>query len=277
VKLPLPPEEESEFRDVTADPHLDAIRTGLLRGAAAQELESLSALNTYSCLSSGAMTYDSYDKEIVLFGGCSGTTPRGYTWVFKNFAWSNDTPSSGGPGARYYDSMAMDDGISDEYVLLQGGLTGSGSCDGKSGACEDTWEFKAGSWTSLGNPLSPYPGGLFGSGMAMFHTPGSGGVSDVVYCCGDSGGGTHPSSEWYYFSSGAWTRSCSSPCASATDGAMLPIEQFGTGNETITSTNAYNGPTIFGGWSYVTAAGGSIWMNEVWLESGYGLTPDGYM
>jgi hypothetical protein len=51
VKLPLPPEEESEFRDVTADPHLDAIRTGLLRGASAQELESLSALNTYTPIS----------------------------------------------------------------------------------------------------------------------------------------------------------------------------------------------------------------------------------
>jgi hypothetical protein len=96
-------------------------------------------------LASPGLTWDSSDKEVVLFGGIfrAATYGSNWTWTFSNGAWSNDTHASGPvPSVRLGDSLA-DDPL-DGYVLLFGGLA---RVDGQS--LNDTWAFRGGVWRTI--------------------------------------------------------------------------------------------------------------------------------
>ena len=101
-----------------------------------------------------AMAYDSWDGEIVLFGGqnISGLTTVTYrdTWVWSGGSWS-ELKTKATPVARAAAMMVYDG--NDGYVLLFGGLNESGATI----VFNDTWSFVGGVWTKLGPSTSPPP------------------------------------------------------------------------------------------------------------------------
>jgi hypothetical protein len=89
-----------------------------------------------------AMTWDSRDNELVLFGGCSNlacSSFLGDTWVYSGGSWS-EISSTHSPSARAGAMMSFD--TRDNYVLLFGGY-------GSSGYLNDTWIFEGNQWTQL--------------------------------------------------------------------------------------------------------------------------------
>jgi len=101
------------------------------------------------------MVYDAADGYVLLFGGAGQGSGNGSdksdTWEFKSGAWTQLSPSVS-PQVRYGASMAYDE--ADGYVVLFGGGSDMNipTCFG---VCDDTWEFKAGSWTQLSPSSSP--------------------------------------------------------------------------------------------------------------------------
>lgn len=92
---------------------------------------------------SAAMTYDSGDKYVVLFGGWAPGF-LGDTWTY-NGHWTKLSPATA-PLARSSAMMAYDS--KDHYVVLFGGLINSGTAN-------DTWKFTKGVWTQLNPAKSP--------------------------------------------------------------------------------------------------------------------------
>ena len=87
---------------------------------------------------------DSADGYDLWFGGSSGAT--GATWTFGNGTWTNRTSSlATAPPPRTFAAAAYDS--VHQYVVLFGGL-------GDPSYLNDTWIWKAGSWTNL----TPYVG-----------------------------------------------------------------------------------------------------------------------
>lgn len=90
--------------------------------------------------------------RIVVFGGRSGTARLKDTWVWTRTpgaamtgVWTNVTPASGGPAARYGMMMIA---LGDRIVMF-GGEAQDGS------ALADTWSFEGTTWTKLAPALSP--------------------------------------------------------------------------------------------------------------------------
>ncbi len=92
-----------------------------------------------------AMTWDYYDNYLVLFGGSSeGPTINVYgseTWTYQSGVWTQLYPLVSPQGR---DSSGMAYSPSDDAVVLFGGYS-----PGTGGFLNDTWLFKAGSWTQL--------------------------------------------------------------------------------------------------------------------------------
>jgi hypothetical protein len=107
--------------------------------------------------SSMAMTYDQKDGYVLLFGGESGSgTLLSDTWKYVAGVWLQLKPPQS-PPARFDASMAYDANVTDQCVVLFGGL-------GASGALGDTWYFVRGNWTAVDTPNSP--GKRYGAAMA---------------------------------------------------------------------------------------------------------------
>ena len=103
-----------------------------------------------------AMTFDSADGYVVLFGGTnsSAATNSNYglsdTWTFSGGVWTHLSIS--GPAARGEAMMTYD--AKDGYVLLFGGTPGWW---GVNDEFNDTWAFHAGTWTNLSPANAPSP------------------------------------------------------------------------------------------------------------------------
>lgn len=91
-----------------------------------------------------AMTYDTMDGYVLLFGGNTSEQFFGDTWKYHDGAWTNITPSTltptDSPSPRAFASMAYD--ATDGYVVLYGG-------GAHEQALRDTWTFVGGVWKEL--------------------------------------------------------------------------------------------------------------------------------
>ncbi|MDE1820430.1 MAG: hypothetical protein KGI98_06205 [Euryarchaeota archaeon] len=106
-----------------------------------------------------SMSYDAADGYLVLFGGkgCStasscAATDLQDTWKFVGGVWAELFPASS-PGIREFSMVGYD--AYDGYVLLFGGYgctTGS-SCS--EGLLQDTWSYKAGTWSLVTGSTPP--------------------------------------------------------------------------------------------------------------------------
>lgn len=103
-----------------------------------------------------AMTYDSIQNEVVLYGGwypnggCGNTV--GGTWVFSDGTWA-ELSTSGSPGPRQAMRMAFDTALG--YSVLFGG--GNGTNCLPSPVFGDTWTYSSSGWTNLTSSLSTSP------------------------------------------------------------------------------------------------------------------------
>ena len=104
-----------------------------------------------------AMAWDYYDNYVVLFGGSSEgpyyDVYGGATWVYQSGVWTQLYPLTAPEGR---DSSGLAYSPWDDAVVLFGGYY-----PGTGGYLNDTWLFKAGSWTQL-HINSPSPRNGFG-------------------------------------------------------------------------------------------------------------------
>lgn len=186
-----------------------------------------------------SMSDDPADGYVLLFGGETfGPCVRyGYcnsTWEFHGGNWTlHATPHS--PSARGEAGMAYD--AHDGYVLLFGGLNGSG-------ALNDSWEFLAGNWTQLhptSSPPVPQPDG--------FTYDSTDGV--IVYTTASNYSGNTSEITWTY-SAGQWT--------SVTGGAAPPQRLGGV----MADDPSDSGALFFGG---LGGFGGSFPLDDTWVLS----------
>lgn len=155
-----------------------------------------------------AITYDSADGYVLLFGGApygsanpfygSGNT----TWTFAHGNWTALlNTSTHAPPPRWAPQMAYD--ARDGYVVLFGGNTGaSGYWCGCMSWFNDTWTFKAGLWTQV-TPTGSIPPARVSA--AMTYDPACGSV--VMYGGTKPGGpgGFGPLADTWEFRAGNWT------------------------------------------------------------------------
>lgn len=120
-----------------------------------------------------------------------------------------------------------------------------------------------------------------GGTQFMGNLPTTGHYSGAIYCCGTwQTNGDAPNSTWWGFSKGNWGLSpiCYTPCQSAGDGDMIPLEFLSSGNETISPTTPFDGPTLFGGEDVFfvppLSTPFTYWTSQLWIETPYGLSPD---
>jgi hypothetical protein len=99
----------------------------------------------------------------VLFGGLAQAGELADTWEWDGAAWTNVTPSSGGPGKRTDHALVYD--VTRARVLLVGGKEAGTTLD-------DTWEWKGSQWTNL----TASAGALARQGHALAIDPIRGGV-----------------------------------------------------------------------------------------------------
>jgi len=195
------------------------------------------ATNTPTPRYGAAMTYDSSDGYVLLFGGASGPIAGASdpflndTWEFVHGAWARlcalCSPGVTEPGPRFEASISDDP--ADQGVLLFGGLTAGGAGDAP---LNDTWIFSAGSWSL--RELATSPPARYEAEASL--VPPSGPVLLVNGCSGTTTE-TPPtcagflSDEWTY-AAGAWTQTMPTPAgpgaraafgfaASSTEGSVL--------------------------------------------------------
>jgi hypothetical protein len=103
-----------------------------------------------------AMAYDSYDGEVVLFGGIdAGGRVLNDTWAFNGSAWSK-VHTATSPLPRENGEMVFD--AATNQTLLFGGYNPSYSVGGNSWSVgNDTWAFQSGAWTKLNASGNPPP------------------------------------------------------------------------------------------------------------------------
>lgn len=129
-----------------------------------------------------AMTYDSGDGYVVLFGGCTGlgatqnycSSEAGDTWKWSGGSWSQLSVTGSPPSARSGAAIA-DDSFSQGVVLFGG----QGACGV---SCSDTYEFVSGQWRHL--TTRTIPPARSGASMVFFPPV----LGDVIMFGGDSGG-----------------------------------------------------------------------------------------
>ena len=106
-----------------------------------------------------SMVYDAADGYGLLFGGLSGTSVLGYTWLYENWTWVNISASiKVPPSPRYGAAMDFDTDLGE--VILFGGQSAAGQMLG------DTWSFQAGTWTNLSGSIGKPPGPRSGASFA---------------------------------------------------------------------------------------------------------------
>ncbi len=169
-----------------------------------------------------AMTYDSADRFVVLFGGCGATCPLDDTWTYVGGSWARLLTANSPPGS--YDSAVAND-TRGGYVLLVGGIGASGEPLGGLG-----WVFQGNNWRSatvsnaIPRPTIPLPR----YGMSLAYSP-TGNYVLVVGGCQDTGiGACGPlmshSDTWEYVN-GGWKVVCSNCGPSARWDASLTFDE----------------------------------------------------
>lgn len=102
------------------------------------------------------MCYDSTRDVVVMFGGSDNAfTANGETWEYSPLAntWTNVTPTSANPTARWGTQMAYD--VTRGVSVLHGGYSGFGFTP-------DTWEWDGTTWTQVTTTNGPSPRDRFG-------------------------------------------------------------------------------------------------------------------
>jgi len=153
-----------------------------------------------------SMVFDYTDREIVLFGGrAADGAALNDTWRFHENVWTQ-LPEPTAPSPRYGAAMAFDNATTDRYVILYGGVDGTGA------DLSDTWIFTAQTWTLLATSTSPGPRGFAEASYdATIGYP-------VLY-----GGlrGTQVLGDWWEYLHGAWTNLTTSSAPPARWGAVF--------------------------------------------------------
>lgn len=153
----------------------------------------------------GAMVYDAADGYLLLFGGRNPSSAFSDTWKFDASGWQQIS-TSGAPSGRSWSSMTYD--AADHEVLLFGG--GMGLADTPWKIFDDTWTYRAGTWTNITATAGTPPSARLQAGLAYDATDGYvllvGGAStrnQAVAC-------NFPFSDVWTFVGGRWTESPSS-------------------------------------------------------------------
>jgi PKD repeat protein len=137
--------------------------------------------------------YDSSDGYLILFGGAVATTdaqPLAGTWSLGADGWTEASTEGPSPAPRVGESLAFD--AQTGSVVLFGGSTVTPS--GTAGFPNDTWAFKAGTWTNLTRSLSIAPAGRQGAVWSAFSQAGG-----LLLYGGDTGGApAAPSDAWQF-------------------------------------------------------------------------------
>jgi len=102
-----------------------------------------------------AMFYDAVRGRVVLFGGYNGVPLEGFpqrdVWEWDGTAWTERTPASGGPRARFTHAMAFAPPRGD--ALLFGGNFSAGAM-----ILSDLWSWGATGWSEVPSPgIQPDP------------------------------------------------------------------------------------------------------------------------
>jgi galactose oxidase-like protein len=184
--------------------------------------------NSPSARWGAAMTYDSVDSYVLLFGGCgTSACPMRDTWKYASGTWSNlSLAASNSPPASYDSAVANDTRGGD--IFLVGGVGINGETLGGIG-----WEYQGaaigGTWTtmSLTNqlPRSPTPTARVGVSLA-FNSTGQyvllfGGCQDTTIApCGPIAS----QADTWEFVNGTWRWICSDCGPSARWDASLVFD-----------------------------------------------------
>jgi hypothetical protein len=183
------------------------------------------------------MAYDAKDGYTVLFGGLPNGATNGThdTWIFSGGSWTNVSNATH-PAGRYHAAMTYDS--ADQYVLLFGGVRGSG-------VYSDTWKFVGGVWTRLTPAMSPPA--RWGASMAFDASSGK-----VVLFGGLSSGVVALSDTWT-FHNGSWAHP--TPVLHPSARAFSAMASDVRDNEVV----------LFGGWSAgTTLSDGWVYHNGTW-------------
>ncbi|MCI4321432.1 MAG: hypothetical protein L3K18_05340 [Thermoplasmata archaeon] len=181
----------------------------------------LSPVSSPSARQGAALTNDSADGYLLLFGGISPAcgTACNDTWTFVGGNWTQRHPVTS-PSNRSGAGMAYD--VWDGYVVLFGGSSYAGCTGPEQDALycmdRDTWAYQAGIWTQLAPvgavPPEPSDDGLVYDAAAQgaFYT-----VTDDNFSEG--------AEIWWTFQGGNWTN----PSTNGRYAPTLPRNRFGEG------------------------------------------------
>jgi hypothetical protein len=143
-----------------------------------------------------AMTYDSADGYLLLFGSIGGTGPLGgtETWTYAHGVWAqlnlSTSPESCSSSALSYDPV-------DHYVVYFGGGGWNG---GNCTSTDQTWTFSGGSWTQLYPTVSPSA-----RDESSFTNDSADGYLLLFGGLLDTATPPQPTNETWSFVGGAWT------------------------------------------------------------------------
>lgn len=196
----------------------------------------------------GAMAYDGADGYVVLFGGnLNGVSSTGQTWTYQAGTWTELNPSPA-PGGRAAPAMIYD--AADGYVLLFGGCSPA-----YSSVCEqsrnDTWEFKAGTWTQLTPPTSPPAR----TDAAIAYDPTLGDVVMFGGCVQISGTCSAALNDTWEFRGGVWTLIHTAASPSARFGASMAYDPS-VGHTVLFGGSTLSGSPLNDTWEFT----GSHWV-----------------
>jgi len=162
------------------------------------EWTQLHPANSPPAMRGAALTYDSEDGYLLLFGGFNDSTDAvsHETWTFSGGDWTERTAvspnASNTPPARYVSRLADDP--TDGYVVMFGGCQALG-CNG---LLNDTWTYLAGNWTNRTAQVgaAPSPRG----GELLVWDP----AESAVLLYGGAGSSVHLNDTWE-LKDGAWS------------------------------------------------------------------------
>ncbi len=158
----------------------------------------------------GMMTYDAADGYVLLFGGEQPTQSAFLqdTWSFHADRWSRIDLSGAfaPPPSPRMGSLAIYDPARNATVLFGGA--------GASGVLGDTWEFRAGNWSSVGQDFPAAPGARWAASGAYDSEDGY-----PLMVNGYNGG--HFISEVWAFGGGTWNELADAGGPDASFGGVL--------------------------------------------------------
>lgn len=127
-----------------------------------QWTQQISSPSNPPARSQEGLSYDDTDGYVLMVDGCVQTTsiptncwPSDNIWSYRAGVWTNRTQPSGDPPASSFPGMVYDRG--DGFVYLFGGCLDFVTGVGCSQWGNDTWAYKAGTWTNVTGSVAPPP------------------------------------------------------------------------------------------------------------------------